>query len=187
MNETDDIGLSKFLSYVLRHRPEAIGIQLDQEGWTSLDDLMRLGAAERPNLCRAGVERVVAGSDKQRFQLSADGTRIRAVHGHSAVVVDRDLPRLVPPEVLYHGTPEVALSSIMTSGLSRQRRHFVHLTDDPVTALQVGRRRGPAVLLRVLAKKMHDEGHTFHRSESGVWLVAHVSPEYLERSDFVCS
>ncbi len=131
--------LSKFLSFVLRHRPQAIGITLDAEGWVAVDELLAAAARHGQSVTRQQVEEVVATNDKQRFSFSADGRRIRANQGHS-VEVDLGLVPVEPPELLYHGTVERFLDSIRQEGLVRGKRHHVHLSADRETAAA----RGPA-------------------------------------------
>jgi putative RNA 2'-phosphotransferase len=169
---------SKFLSLVLRHRPEHIGIALDSAGWVSVDEL--LAAAQRSGfpLDRATLERVAAGNDKRRFALSADGARIRASQGHS-VDVDPGLAPQAPPEVLFHGTATRFLESIRRDGLMPGSRTHVHLSPDEATALTVGRRHGAPIVLRVAAGEMHRGGLALVRSENGVWLAREVPVRYL--------
>jgi len=173
-----DIQTSKFLSYVLRHRPDSIGIALDENGWIAVDELLDAAGRSGKRLSREQLERVVATNDKQRFALSDDGLRIRASQGHS-VKVDLDLTAKEPPELLYHGTVERFLEAIRTQGLQRGRRHHVHLSIDEVTATKVGSRRGKPVILVVEAGRMHSAGHEFYRSANNVWLTGEVPPEYL--------
>jgi putative RNA 2'-phosphotransferase len=122
------------------------------------------------------LERVVAGTDKKRFEL--DGDRIRAAQGHT-VPVDLDLPPATPPPLLYHGTVARFLPSILSTGLQPRGRHHVHLSPDPETATRVGARRGEPVILRIDAAAMHAAGHVFHRAANGVWLTSHVPPRYI--------
>ncbi len=172
------VARSKFLSYVLRHQPAEIGIKLDSEGWVPIDEL--LGALERHGrgLSREELLGVVKDNSKQRFAISEDGTRIRANQGHS-VTIDLGLPPLEPPPLLYHGTAQRNLSAIRQCGLLKGNRHHVHLSSDPETAQSVGARHGKPVVLVVHAGDMHAAGHTFYRSENGVWLTDHVPPKYL--------
>ncbi len=177
MNE-DLTGLSRYLSYVLRHHPDAVGITLDGAGWVPVENLLAALARHGRPTSRATLERVVAGTDKRRFQL--DGDRIRAAQGHT-VPVDLDLPPETPPAVLYHGTVAGFLPGIMATGLHPRGRHHVHLSGDPETATRVGARRGVPVVLRIDAAGMHDAGHVFYRAANGVWLTAHVPPEWISR------
>lgn len=170
---------SKFLSLVLRHRPEHIGITLDPAGWVAVDELLAAARGSGFPLDRATLERVVAENDKRRFALSADGTRIRASQGHS-VGVDLGLAPRTPPDLLFHGTAARFLESIRREGLKPGSRTHVHLSADEATARVVGRRHGSPVVLRVEAGHMHRDGHEFFFSENGVWLAQVVPASYLD-------
>ncbi len=173
------IRTSRFLSLVLRHRPEAIGLELDAAGWASVSELIRLAGEHGRELSESHLREVVETNDKRRFSLSADGSRIRARQGHS-IRVDLGLEPVTPPAVLYHGTATRFLDSILRRGLVKGKRHHVHLSADEATARAVGRRHGQPVVLRVDAGGMHGAGHAFYLSENGVWLTDHVPVEYLE-------
>lgn len=170
--------ISKLLSYWLRHAPEAGELTLDGSGWAKVQAVR--AALSREDLDPSLLERIVAGSDKQRFELSADGTRIRARQGHS-VAVDLEWPIATPPEHLYHGTVERFLDAILAEGLKPMARHHVHLSQDRETATRVGGRRGVAVVLRVAAGDMARCGSTFRLSSNGVWLVDAVAPNFIQR------
>lgn len=178
----DELGmtqkLSKLLSYWLRHAPEAGKLTLDASGWTSVATVR--AALAREGLDPALLKETVEESDKQRFELSADGTRIRARQGHS-VAVDLSWPIASPPEFLYHGTVDRFLVAIMSEGLKPMNRHHVHLSPDIKTATKVAERRGAPVLLRVAADRMVSEGAEFRLSSNGVWLIDAVAPRFLER------
>lgn len=170
---------SKFLSLVLRHQPELVGIELDEGGWVDVDQLLAGCATQGVVLGRDELVALVAGSDKQRFALSADGSRIRAHQGHS-VEVELGLPDAVPPARLYHGTYPQALEGIRAKGLLKGTRHAVHLAADTRTASQVGMRRGAPVILVVRADDMAAAGHRFQLSANGVWLTEHVPARFIE-------
>ena len=172
------ISASKFLSLVLRHQPELIGLELDAGGWADIDALIRL-AHPRMALSRALIERAVAENDKRRFAISTDGLRIRARQGHS-IAVDLDLPASMPPARLYHGTASRFVDAIRREGLNRRGRQYVHLSMDAQTARKVGARHGAAVVLTVRAAEMAADGHAFFLSENGVWLTAMVPSRYLD-------
>ena len=169
---------SKFLSLVLRHRPEIAGLHLDANGWTSVDALLEGCARQGHPLSRIELEEVVKSNDKRRFSFSEDGRRIRANQGHS-VPVELGHPPVPPPEILFHGTTRGRISSIRRQGLLKGKRHHVHLSPDAATAHKVGSRRGPAVVLQVLAGTMHIQGYRFYCSENGVWLCETVPPQYI--------
>ena len=169
---------SKFLSLILRHRPDVIGIELDAEGWVSVEDLLAACAQHGRAISREQLDAVVRTNDKQRFAFSADGNRIRANQGHS-LPVDLGLVPVEPPELLYHGTVRRFLESIRQEGLTKGNRHHVHLSPDVETATKVGQRRGRPVVLVIEAGRMFRDGHKFYQSENGVWLTDAVPPEYI--------
>jgi putative RNA 2'-phosphotransferase len=173
------VKVSKFLSLVLRHQPDRIGLKLDPAGWVSVEELLEACQSHGFPLTKSELGAVVAGSDKQRFSFSDDRLQIRANQGHS-VNVDLGYQPTEPPEDLYHGTVERFLISILDGGLSKGKRHHVHLSADLDTAQKVGARRGIPVILRVMSGRMHRDGYLFFRSENGVWLTDKVPPEYLE-------
>jgi putative RNA 2'-phosphotransferase len=171
--------LSKFLSLVLRHQPEKIGLQLDKRGWADVDQLLqKVSAAGRP-ISREILQKLVAENDKQRFRFSEDGRRIRASQGHS-IDIDSGLEARCPPDVLFHGTATRFLPSIREQGLTRQTRLHVHLSQDQQTAVQVGRRHGQPAVLRIDAARMHEHGRPFYLSDNGVWLTESVPSEYIQ-------
>jgi putative RNA 2'-phosphotransferase len=170
---------SKQLSYVLRHRPDSVGIGLDAAGWVAIDELLAALARHGTALDRAELDAIVQGSDKQRFAISADGRCIRAQQGHS-VAVELGHAEATPPAVLYHGTVARFLPSILEHGLRPGQRHHVHLSATAETAAAVGQRRGAAVILTVRAAAMAADGHTFFVTPNQVWLTAHVPPAYLD-------
>jgi putative RNA 2'-phosphotransferase len=170
--------VSKWMSLVLRHEPAKFGVELDEAGWTRVDDL--LAAADRAGvpLDDATLRRIVAESDKKRFALSDDCAMIRASQGHS-VEVELGLAPVEPPPVLFHGTATRFLDSIRREGLVPGSRRQVHLSADVDTARTVGARHGRPAILRIDAARMHADGHRFFRSANGVWLVDAVPAEYL--------
>lgn len=178
----DDVRLSKFLSLVLRHKPETAGITLDAEGWADVEALLTGMARAGKPVDRARLDRIVAGNDKQRYAYDATGTRIRARQGHS-LAIDPDLKPATPPDILWHGTVERFLGPIGREGLKPGRRRHVHLSADRETARAVGARRGKPVLLRIDAAVMAAEGAVFLLSENGVWLTDSVPPRFFTRDD----
>ena len=176
----DPVQLSKFLSFVLRHKPDAIGLVLDAEGWAGIDDLIAKGnaAAAGTRFDRDDLLNVVATSDKKRFSLSSDGLHIRAAQGHSVSVELGLVPR-EPPPVLYHGTATRFVEAILVEGLKPQSRQQVHLSLDVVTAHRVGQRHGKPVIFKVDAARMHAQGFKFYVADNGVWLTDAVPPEFL--------
>jgi putative RNA 2'-phosphotransferase len=179
MDDRARTSLSKFLSLVLRHRPEIIAVELDQGGWIAIDELLAACCAHGRAITRAMLDEVVEKNTKRRFAISDDGLSIRASQGHS-VEVELGCEAQVPPEFLFHGTVASRIPSIRARGLEKMKRHHVHLSPDVETARAVGGRKGRPVVLRVLAGKMHRDGHAFFLSANGVWLADRVLPEYLE-------
>lgn len=175
---TDDTRASKLLSYVLRHRPDQASVTLDAQGWVEVDALLAGLAARGTVLTRTDLDRIVAADSKRRYAYSDDGTRIRASQGHS-VDVDLGYQPAVPPPLLFHGTAERNLESILATGLDRRQRHHVHLSAAVATARQVGGRHGRPVVLDVDAARMHADGFAFFVTANGVWLVESVPPTYL--------
>jgi putative RNA 2'-phosphotransferase len=169
--------LSKFLSLILRHDPGHIGLELDGGGWAEVREIIaRAGFPVTPE----AIADVVRSSDKQRFSLSPDGTRIRANQGHS-FPVDLGLTPVVPPEVLFHGTGEGSVAAILAEGLKPMARQHVHLSKDRETAVKVGQRHGRPVVLTVAAERLAAAGQVFYLSLNGVWLTGPVAPEVLRR------
>lgn len=177
-----DVRLSKYLARILRHAPGSAGLTLDREGWAELDAVVAAAIARGLARSADDVGRVVEHNNKQRFGLSPDGTRIRAVQGHSSQLVCLTLDPAVPSDLLFHGTAERHLPSILEQGLHVGRRHHVHLSADIRTALEVGRRHGVPAVLKVSAAAMVRDGHQFFRADNGVWLVRAVPREYLRRA-----
>ena len=173
------VSTSKFLSLVLRHQPELIGLSLDPNGWADLEQLVHLANASGHRMTADDIRTIVRSSEKQRFTLDSSGRKIRANQGHS-VEVDLELTPLNPPTVLYHGTTTRFLPSIHQSGLIKGARHHVHLSQDENTANVVGGRHGPPVVLTIHAEDMRSSGYIFYQSKNGVWLTDHVPASYIE-------
>lgn len=169
---------SKFLSLVLRHKPETIGLHLDSHGWADVEELLAKAQAHGLALTRPQLEQIVATNDKQRFAFSPDGQRIRANQGHS-LQVDLGLDPQLPPPYLYHGTATRFLDSIRQQGLLARGRTHVHLSADVETATRVGQRHGHPVVLTIQAGAMCEAGLLFYRSANGVWLVSHVPINFI--------
>ena len=174
------VTISKFLSKHLRHTPDALGLTLQPGGWVAVDDL--LSGCERQGFAVSYDELIecVETSDKKRFSFDDTGDLIRANQGHS-VEVDLQLEEKQPPDVLFHGTVERFLVSIMAEGLKKGKRHHVHLSKETETARKVGARRGKPVILQVDAGKMHSEGFKFFESANGVWLTQMVPVGFFGR------
>jgi putative RNA 2'-phosphotransferase len=170
--------LSKLLSYVLRHHPEEVEISLDENGWVDVHQLIEALQKQGHEVDMQAIDFVVANNEKKRFAFNADKTRLRASQGHS-VRVDLDYQPQIPPIVLYHGTVENNLDSILNNGLVKGERHHVHLSVDEETAKAVGQRRGRPLILEIDAKKMHELGYVFYVSANGVWLTENVPSDFI--------
>lgn len=170
---------SKFLSLVLRHAPEKIGLKLNEGGWASVAELIARAAEHGRKLSEEVIREVVATNDKKRFALSEDGLLIRASQGHS-IDVDLGLEAVEPPEVLFHGTATRFLESIRRHGLRRGSRQHVHLSPDEATAVRVGSRHGKPVVLRIDAARLRRAGQEFFLSANGVWLTSSVDPAFIQ-------
>jgi putative RNA 2'-phosphotransferase len=179
INRQTMVKQSKFLSLILRHQPEKIGLILDEAGWVSVSELLAQLAAHGRGMSMEELEYVVVTNDKQRFSFNADKTHIRANQGHSLQTLDLGLQPVEPPEILYHGTAERFLESILPTGLEKRSRQHVHLSADIDTAHKVGSRHGKPVILKVAAGQMQRNGCVFFRSDNGVWLTDHVPIVYL--------
>jgi putative RNA 2'-phosphotransferase len=175
------VEVSKFLSFVLRHEPQAIGLTLDSEGWAEIDALIAGANQSGRTLDVELILAVVSSSDKKRFALSDDGRCIRAVQGHSTDSVAIQHEPKQPPEFLYHGTATRFLDSILAEGLRPGERHHVHLSEDVSTATAVGQRYGKPIVLKIEALRMHRQGFVFFRADNGVWLAGQVPNSYLVR------
>ena len=176
-----DVDTSKLISLILRHKPETIGITLDEHGWANVDELIA-GISKTHPLDMVGLERIVAEDEKQRYSFNDDKTLIRANQGHS-IPVDVELEEVEPPEVLYHGTGEKFVASIDEQGLIPKSRLYVHLSGDMDTARKVGHRHGKPVIYSVKSGEMFRDGIVFYRSVNGVWLTKIVPVKYLERGN----
>ena len=176
--KSDLVATSKFLSYVLRHHPQAININLDAQGWVDIDTLLKAIQQSGRKVNLELLQEVVFTNDKQRFAFSADGKKIRANQGHS-VEVDLALKPQLPPQILYHGTAQRFLEAIQAEGLKKMQRHHVHLSPTLAIAEVVGQRHGKVVVIGVAARTMHMKGHEFFLSNNGVWLTDHVPPEFM--------
>jgi len=177
MNKNSIIKISKFLSLILRHKPQTISLKLDAHGWADIDEL--IAKSKNIQLNRVIIDEVVAKNNKQRFIIKDN--KIRANQGHS-IGVDLEFKAVTPPDILYHGTATHFLESIMKTGLNRQKRQHVHLSQEITTAIAVGKRHGKVVLLEIDSKRMFDNGYEFYLSENGVWLTDVVPVEYIKEN-----
>ena len=179
INETENKKISKFLSFVLRHKPESIGLKLDENGWAETKELLEKMNGNAFEVTGEMLNHIVATNNKQRFSFNENKTKIRASQGHS-IDVDLNLKETKPPEYLYHGTGEKYVTSILTTGLEKRNRQQVHLSTDMETAIKVGQRHGKPKVFIVESEKMNFEGFSFYLSDNAVWLTDHVPARYLQ-------
>lgn len=164
---------SKFLSLILRHKPEAGNIVLDKYGWAEVKQVLKA-----LNISFNELDDIVQTDEKQRYSFNQEKSKIRANQGHS-VPIDLDLPEQRPPKFLYHGTASRFLNSIYETGILSMKRNFIQLSADLKTAITVGKRHGQPVVLKVDSGKMAEDGYKFYISENGVWLTKEVKPQYI--------
>ena len=175
MNKQEEINKGRFLSYILRHKPEKIGLKLNKNGWVYVNELV-----EKSGLTLEEIQQIVLNNNKKRYSFSEDGIKIRANQGHS-VKVDVELKEVNPPHILYHGTSEKNVESIVKNGLVKGNRNHVHLSKDIKTAEIVGKRHGKPVILTIMAKEMYDDNLRIFISENGVYLTDFVEPKYIKK------
>lgn len=178
MTEQHKKRIGKFLSLVLRHEPQKIGIELDPNGWVNVQELIEKCGKHRVSFTMNELEEIVATNDKKRYSFNEDKTKIRANQGHS-VDIDLALSPVEPPEYLYHGTADRFCASIMENGIKKASRQHVHLSKDKETAHKVGSRHGRPVILTILSGQMYRDGIEFFVSDNGVWLTDFVEPKYI--------
>jgi len=173
------VPFSKFLSLILRHQPETIGLCLDEQGWADVEQLLNLAQREGTPLSQDLLETIVSTNDKQRFAFNHDKTKIRASQGHS-LDVNLQLTPQIPPQQLFHGTATRFMDSIRQQGLLPLKRQYVHLSADAHTALKVGQRHGQPLILTIQAQAMYQNGFNFYYSANQIWLTTIVPCEYIE-------
>lgn len=171
--------VSKFISLVLRHKPEAIGLILDANGWADITELINKMNSHAKAITFEILDYVVATNSKKRFAFNDDKTKIRASQGHS-LAVDLQLQPVKPPVQLFHGTGVQSVSSILKTGLQKRNRQYVHLSSDKETAVIVGKRHGSPAVLLADAAAMDKDGFKFYLSENKVWLTEYVPIKYLK-------
>lgn len=178
--KSDLDNISKFLSFILRHQPEAVGLRLDSEGWVGIEELVARANEHGKPLNRALIEQVVKTNEKKRFTISEDGLMIRAAQGHSSRQVQIQHTECQPPDFLYHGTASRFIDSIKESGLKPGSRHYVHLSAEERTAVEVGRRYGRPVVLTIKTLTMFQQGFKFYLADNGVWLTRDVPVTFID-------
>ena len=172
---------SKFVALILRHKPETIGVSLDEHGWADVRDLIDgINATGKHQIDMVTLEEIVRTDEKQRYSFNEDKTLIRANQGHS-IPVDVELKECTPPAILYHGTGEKYVDSIDTQGLIPKSRLYVHMSEDMDTARNVGSRHGKPVIYEIDCMAMAADGYLFFLSENHVWLTKSVPANYLRK------
>jgi putative RNA 2'-phosphotransferase len=180
MEEKETTKISKFLSLVLRHKPEVVGIELDENGWTDVSVLIQKCNAYGIHFDFPMLKHVVDTNNKKRFSFDDSLTKIRASQGHS-INIDLGYEPKIPPEILFHGTGLKFVESILNTGLEKRNRNHVHLSIDIETAVNVGKRHGKPVVFKIFSGNMvKDCDYKFYLSDNGVWLTDNVPPKYLE-------
>ena len=178
----NEINISKFLSLVLRHQPETIAITLDQNGWADVNDLIEKANNYGIKFDRETLNHIVATNPKKRFAFNDTLDKIRASQGHS-VEIELGYTNQKPPEILFHGTAEKFVQSILDTGLEKGNRQQVHLSADVETAIKVGQRHGKPFVFKVVAEKMYNDNFEFFISDNGIWLTDNVPTKYLKQND----
>lgn len=174
--------VSVYISYLLRHKPDDIGLKMDEHGWVLAEELVEgINNSGKYNLNFAQLEEIVRQDSKGRYRFSEDRLKIKACQGHSIPWVVPELEYLVPPKFLYHGTTTVACEKIMKSGaISKMNRHAVHMQADPEKSWQSAARwRLTPVVLKIDADKMYRDGYVFGKTENDVWCTECVPTEYI--------
>ncbi|EGT5447322.1 TPA: RNA 2'-phosphotransferase [Clostridioides difficile] len=172
--------LSVFISLILRHKPEIIGIKLDDYGYADVNELIEKINNTGRNINIEILEQIVKEDNKQRYSFNDDRSKIRANQGHS-INVNVELRELEPPRFLYHGTATRFLDNIKKEGIVSKSRLYVHLSNDIDTAVQVGKRHGVPVVLKINTGKMYENGYKFYLSENNIWLCKYIPFEYVEK------
>jgi putative RNA 2'-phosphotransferase len=173
------VKLSKFVSLVLRHQPEVIGLKLDENGWAEVDHFIELARQHGKDISKSVLEEIVETNNKKRFSFNPEKSKIRANQGHS-IDIELGLTPKQPPEILFHGTATRFIESIRQQGLIAGSRQHVHMSSDETTAMNVGQRHGKPIVLKIDTSVMHQDGFVFFCSENLVWLTDFVPPQYLE-------
>lgn len=174
---------SKYLCYLLRHKPESISLTMDRHGWVNIDELIsKINRTEKHRTDWKQIKAIVDNDDKGRFRISDDSKRIKACQGHSIPWVEPELEQRTPPKYLYHGTTAEAYCEIERCGaVLKMSRHAVHLHEDELMAWQVACRRKnkTPIVLKVDSGTMAEQGIVFSISENSVWFCDQIPIEYV--------
>jgi putative RNA 2'-phosphotransferase len=172
------INLSKFLTFILRHHPEEIGLKVDAFGWADIEELIFKSSLVNRYFTISIIKDIMETEEKKRFIFSEDLKKIRAIQGHS-FKVELEMSAIAPPPFLYHGTNLGFLEGIKKDGLQKMKRHHVHLSANEESARLVARRRKDPTILIVESGIMHQDGFLFYCAVNGVWLTDNVPPKYI--------
>jgi len=183
INEAKMVKLSKYLSLILRHNPQKIGISLEKDGWADVQELLTNMQKHGSEINIEILHQIVNSDKKQRYAFNELKTKIKANYGHSTQI-ELNYETLIPPEFLFHGTSYEKLESIKKYGILKQKRRFVHLSPDMENAAIVGKRHGTPIVLKIYALEMHLKGIKFYKSSGNIWLTDLVETCYFEPVNF---
>ena len=175
------IKLSKFLSLILRHKPQTVGLCLDEKGWADVGELIDLVSQQGIHISRELLEEIVGDSEEKSFVFNADKSKIRSYQEQSPKA-DLALISEQPPQYLVYCTTTRFLATMRSQGLIPGNQSHVQLSSDKLAAIQLGQRYGQSIVLTVKAAEMFQAGHPFYRSEQGLWLAETVPPWYIQFS-----
>jgi putative RNA 2'-phosphotransferase len=177
--------ISKYIVMLLRHHPENLNLNMSEDGWVLVDELIEKINKKKKyaNLNFEKIQSIVAKNNKQRFDLKEENGKIyiRANQGHSIKNLDMHYEPVSPPDILYDGTAVKSIESILKLGIQKRSRQYVHLSADIKTAIKVGERHGEVVLLAIDSKQMYEDGIEFYLSKNGVWLTDYVDVKYIKQ------
>ena len=175
-------GLPKYISMLLRHHPESKNLHMDHHGWVEVDELISKISTKRNPVTFEMIKNIVDTDNKNRFDIQElNGVYyIRANQGHSIKDIDIGFDVVTPPDVLFHGTAQKSVDSILKSGIEKRGRQYVHLSPDISTAIKVGERHGDVRIFEINAKQMKEDGKIFYLSKNGVWLTDFVDRKYIK-------
>jgi len=174
--------LSIYISYLLRHHPEAVGLEMDEHGWVFVEQLIeKINDEQKYSIDIDTLDIIVTTDKKGRYRYDDKKNKIKACQGHSIGWVKPELDYMNPPEFLYHGTTTDALKKIMESGeISRMSRHAVHMQENKNAAWKSAIRwKKNPVVLKIAAKEYSKTGAVFGKTENDVWCTECVPLEYI--------